>query len=630
MISLEICARSFLVVLLMLTILYLIGGMVRKVLFKTCYVSAYDIFINLIIGIIVLIFLYSVIITRGVTMSWFYLLLFFMYFTVKKKNDGCINENIDNNEPARNQYKYIILTITWAGLIYSYLFINNCEINGAFFRPIEIDNYHYATIARYLNDGYESMNVQALITGNIATNPYHYGEIWITAFIMRFFDLNPLFTYSVVTHSIVLVIILFGFLSIWEAKNKKTHIAYLIGFVFLLFVTDFAYIYKKFITSEYLYGENRAYVLNMLKQSFLALFILVCIIMATKKKKCELFFSLLLIMPIFFFSTPAICSIIGGYFIMSYIKNKKIEINYAIPFLIFVSSFICYILITNANFEQNGDSSFIRSIPWYKMRLLITNFILYGSQYIHFIIVICLICSMKMILALCKRLWIPLLCFWFGTITSSVIMRGYNSIAVQFISSVYASILAMLIPSIILYSWYRCNAYSKLKKTTIFISIFFSFAVGIYTINELMSRKLYPISDNRKEYEKSVAAQIAENENINIGVFWNYPKFDFSNNFVINYGTIQSYLDAYFDNINYFQLNIAKQYYLQYETLYSKGLKNTIFNKDEYLMQFINNYNIEFIIVRPDAVLPASLAMQYVCAAQDKTGEKFYKKINKR
>lgn len=55
-------------------------------------------------------------------------------------------------------------------------------------------------------------------------------------------------------------------------------------------------------------------------------------------------------------------------------------------------------------------------------------------------------------------------------------------------------------------------------------------------------------------------------------------------------------------------------------------MENSPLNEDDYRLQFIKEHNIDYIIIRPDASLPASLENLYDMVAKDETGERFYKK----
>lgn len=538
MINFEVFIKSYFAIICVLAIVYILGGFVRKITSDSFKISAYNIFFNFVIGIVCLVFFYSIIMTQGMTVSWLYLLLGIMYLYHKKKLNGCIKDNADKaNQSKKSNLKiYIGLLLFWSVTIYIYLFISNCSFDGSYFRPVEVDNYHYATLSRYLNKGYECMNIQAVITGNFKLSPYHYGESWITAFILKIFDLNHLYVYSVVVQCIVLTILLFGFLTVWEKTHTKLSF-YVAGFVFLLFVTDMAYIYKLFISSEYIYGENRAYIFIMLKQSFLAIFMLASVVLFMEKKYNELFYSLLLILPVFFFAVPAIGGIIAGAFIMYYIKNKKVPWSYLLSSVIFITIYGIYAIIGSVGLQDTANTDMLSSIPWYKMRLLITNLILYFVLYIHFVILILLVCSMKTVFNFVRKYWIPILSFWICTIVISVIIRGYNGIAMQFISSIFSSLLAVCIPVVLLYFWDNIKIYANVKKYAVYALTILSFAVGVYSINCIMSRQLYPIKQSRQTYEKEVVSFIKDSKPLNIGVMTYYPKFDFTNNFVVNYGT---------------------------------------------------------------------------------------------
>ena len=632
MITTGIFIKGFLSIIITLTLLFAIGGLVRRIVSSDSFVaSAYNIFLNFVIGTISLVFFYSVIITRGVTFSWLFLIIGLLYFFHKNKIKNRIKNKNETSIKSKNIAKYIGILLLWSAVIYIILFIYNCNIDGSYFRPIEVDNYHYAILSKYLNMGYECSNIQAIVTGNFNLTPYHYGEIWLNAFVYKLGGLNPLFTYSVIIQCIVLVIILFGFLTILEKKFSKIPIYIITGLILLLFITDMSYLYKIFISSEFLYTENRGYLFIMTKISFLAIFFLTSIVLLIEKKYCELFYSQLLIFPIFFLASPAIGGLVAGTFIMDYVQNKKLRWDYIISFAVFIIAFFIYTIIGLSGLQNysEGSHNFLSSIPWYKLRMLVTTPILYIALYFHLFLLIRLLCNAKIIIKHIQKYLIPIICFFLCTIISSVIGRGFNHIAVQIVGGIYPTILAILLPSLILYYWDNIKGYKNIRKYSIYAVFVLFLATGAYSINYVMSRKLYPIKESRQAYEKEVVLHINPEKSLTIGVFSNYPNFDFNNNVVVNYGTFQTYLDAYFDDITYLQLNIQKEYFIHYETLYSVGLSKSEMKEDEYRLQYIDKNDINYIIIRPDASLPDNLANYYELVAQDETGESFYKRTNK-
>jgi hypothetical protein len=389
------------------------------------------------------------------------------------------------------------------------------------------------------------------------------------------------------------------------------------------------YIYKKFISPGMLYTENRVYLVNMLKMSFLAIFFLFGIILLIEKNYSELFYSQLLIFPLFFLVSPAIGGLIGGGFIMDYVKNRKLRWNYIIPFTVVLIAYLVYVITGISGFPNYSESSIsgiLSSIPWHKLRLLVTIPLLYIVLFFHLFLTVILLCNTKTIIKHIKRFLIPIVCFYLCVIVASVIARGFNRDASQIISVTYQAILAVLFPSIILYYWDHIKLYNNARKYATYSMVLISVLIGLYTINQLMSRKLYPVKESRRVYEKKVVDLISPEKLLKIGVISNYPQSDFINNVVVAFGTFQTYLDAYYDNVMYYQLNIQREYSIPYETLYSIGLKETVMKEDDYRIKFINDNQINYIIVRPDTSLPANLCDYYELMAQDETGESFYKR----
>jgi len=208
----------FLVSLLATTIFYFLGGIIFNILKLNLDNSYLKLFAHLVCGIIVGVFIYSIIITQFNTIM-IGLLIPFCFILIGVINQKSQRERLIST--LRIKGKTILLCLVVLFLISGYnLFFLWDKTHQILISP-EADKVFYARVSDYLNyNGIESTYLDYFNSHN--PTPYHYFELWLTALIIRFPGLNTLLVQQIILNGIFFIALYFGGLSLLNYFKKVT------------------------------------------------------------------------------------------------------------------------------------------------------------------------------------------------------------------------------------------------------------------------------------------------------------------------------------------------------------------------------------------------------------------------
>lgn len=195
MLSVSETGVSFLVLLLLLALAQgaglLLQILVRQLCFRRNPVAAsLGLFWNTFAGVVLLISLYAIVQTKGVTLFLLHPVLLFFFTRYKLLHVGS-----SAPEAHARQDRFFFAASVIANFLF-YVFALH-PINTAELTYVSGDFNIYFRMAQQLNaTGIETLNLDPIYPGHFAS-PYHYGDIWMYALVSRFFSHNPSFVYLV-------------------------------------------------------------------------------------------------------------------------------------------------------------------------------------------------------------------------------------------------------------------------------------------------------------------------------------------------------------------------------------------------------------------------------------------------
>lgn len=181
------------------------------------------IFKSISIGFIVCITLYSLIFSKGVSVSWGFVLLFVLWLIYNRHNIALKKINFFLPKIFYKElFSLIIITI---GLIFIQLFRNHFFNQTLAFYSLD-DYYYYGyTADNMFKNGIEGVNFNNPLLSDISSYriPYHYFDLWTNSFLHYLIPGNSIHIYLFVFIPIVCSLVFLSLLSVYETFNGKVN-----------------------------------------------------------------------------------------------------------------------------------------------------------------------------------------------------------------------------------------------------------------------------------------------------------------------------------------------------------------------------------------------------------------------
>jgi hypothetical protein len=168
--------------------------------------SWWTMYLSLITGVYLLVSLYAIIQTGGVTVMLPIplLILLLLYNYRRSAASPVIFEGKRSNMFSA---LYLLLSATVYFLFYAWIFLKS----GASFQYAGGDVAYYARVAEHLNAfGRENNHIGYLFPEKTLVSFYHYGDIWPTAFVHGIFGITPIVAAMLVVYPLLMTIICAG------------------------------------------------------------------------------------------------------------------------------------------------------------------------------------------------------------------------------------------------------------------------------------------------------------------------------------------------------------------------------------------------------------------------------------
>lgn len=199
----------------------------------------------MLVGVVIFPTIYAVIVSRGVSVLSILLIITLISFLFYRKVKIRIRFSNINPKPI------IIGIVFLTGIYIIHLFYFYNFIEGINY-IIKSDYEYYSRLASYLRDtGIENINIELFLSESKSVVPYHYIEMWFTAFVSDFFKIHSQYALMLIVIPILYSVIFFGGVDIIRIiKNKlgikKNIIDYLIG-LFILITSTAGFLYPNYI-----------------------------------------------------------------------------------------------------------------------------------------------------------------------------------------------------------------------------------------------------------------------------------------------------------------------------------------------------------------------------------------------
>lgn len=442
-------------------------------------------FIIFLVGVVSIFLFYSIIKTHGYTVNILLIPIigYFVYTYRKNFRKPSVDFNL-----AYKEFLYALLIFVLVFLFKSCLFfsLRNGPINAIFY-----DSYLYAMFSDILNySNIENFSLTQIFELKKELIPYHYPELWLTAFFSWILNNSTANTYFFGVITLLTTIYIIGIVGL--LKGIKS-ILLKILFVLIIITISNIYIPTTFIESHS--GWNIMHI-NGAKASLIYSFILLSFYCLNKSENVTGLVILLLI-PIF--SNTFFPSIAGGIIMFLFIKiifDKKNRNTWSIIFLLTVFYLLLYILFYSINrseiiqmvnkkmFSSGIFSGFNNRPDFIKYKVVISNFIYYTipSSFNHILFLLAeflvyFILFYKLIQKYRNSFILSLLIIISGAVFANLTFFSTS----EFYQFVEADKCFLIIVIIFLFIEY---CYSFKKKNTIIIIIML--IISIYNFNILI------------------------------------------------------------------------------------------------------------------------------------------------
>jgi hypothetical protein len=630
MYSINLVIYSYFATVFSAFFLYFAGDMLLKhVLRISLPVSARRIFAASLTGMFTAVLCYSIIRTAGYTSSLLFIPLigFYFYFVRRKQPVQPVNAALETKKSAYVFLGYSLLVLSLLYLLFCYANLDGLH----HFRPVEGDDYSYGMLSQYLNRGYENTTFSRNFWLHSSHYPYHYFEIWLNALFYKTFQLNAVWTFSMILPVVLYTVIFWGLMSIAERYKKLTLLTVGICFI-LLFTTENSIIFSRFEYSPFPYPSQYCSGLILTKVAPVSLFFLAVSLLLIHKKYTEALLVALSMPIVSFVMTPVVFAVTGYLILKDLIRGRgAVKWEYIIPYAVALCLFVVYILLSESEGSRNLSSLDKFPSPGeMKLRLFITNPVGIGIRYI-FPIVFILLVAFKRFLKFCRRYGVEIFLFFMVSTFFSVVFRPIMADAAQFSSLPYYGVFNILLPSLMLYYWKNDRMPGeKIKKAALLFIFVTGYFLNVTTVVSFFSNNRYLSNTGRLKYE-DLAVKNIQTGKIHVGIIRDSEEMsDWCKLNIASQNYLRSFLDAYKNNIIYYSMIIGTRGLVE-ETAFSALFKeaqnhNPLLAQDDFRIDFIRQTGINYIFVYPGGQIPANLSGKIQLLAKDAdSGECFYK-----
>ena len=422
-------------VIISLLVVYATGWLMKYFLFKTGdRISAFSILTCSVLGLTLIVVIYSILLTKGLTANWILAVLFLLYLYRCKREKKGTAKSVQYHSSSVWKYATVILLIN--AVFFCYFAYRIIDFEHGMFAPYSFDLDYYAKLSQYLTLGYENGLLEYNFFKYIAPQPYHYFELWANAILYKTFGLNAAVSFMITVPMFFNTLIYIALLAVMESRVKMKFTYLLLAFVGLLLASVIPYLTE--ILPAIKGGTIR---LNYPKFSPMFLFVLASVVLFLHGKKQESYYVLLSVPVLNVIPIVAVWGTVGIFLLTDVYREHAIAWKYWTPFICVIFLYLLYMLQSPS---RAVSSTWAEPFHWGLLRLYLTQPVLYLLAYLHFIILLFFL-DKKRLLNISRKA-APIFCvLCFLTITASILMRPYHYDATQFVTGTIPMFMYILV-----------------------------------------------------------------------------------------------------------------------------------------------------------------------------------------
>lgn len=614
-VSVNVLLSYYCIPIIGLLIVYVIGWAIKYLCFRVREnVSAFSILTCSVLGLSAIVTIYSIVMTKGLTVNWILLFLFFIYCCYRK------NIIVKPRESCGSSWLTYLFLIALVNVpFYLFYVYRIVDFENGLFSPFAFDLDYYAKVSQFLNRGYENGLLEYNFFKYISPTPYHYFELWTNSLLYRFFDVNAAVSYMVSMPILFDSLIFISLLAIIEKKKKLTFLYVLCAFVVLLLADIIPYL------SEIIpMIKGSTYRMDYPKMLPVFLFLFTSCVCYLYRQKYIAYLIFLSIPILNIIPLVAVWGIVGVVLLYQlYIKHSK-NWSYWIPFVGALLLFLFYVLQSPSRSTHWGES-----FHWGLLRLYITQPILYLIAYAHLVLLIFILFD-RYFWRIIKKNYVLYFIVCFIVITVSIIMRPFHYDATQFVNGSIPIFIYVIFAFIFLRIITR--NLSLLKHYYLFggCAILLLISVDRYKAD------LEPWSLVSSGYNAKIINLISEEEEYRIGFYiGENVRLGEGGNYVsgiVDAITIPDILDYYHNNVIHYSINKGNNdvKYSTDETPYrdyydKRKLESQTLSDDQIRIDFVRENNIRYIRIYKSAIPSEYFLSHLNLLVEDEiSGERFY------
>lgn len=624
--------KYYINIIIALFLFYSIGAIVFNILKINSRYDIEDTFFKTIIGLIILIFLVATIKTKGKT------IMIFLIIPVCLLLNGLKSNSIQQNKELilkKNIFSQIGLMLLSALLILSVFFFKYNKT--PYYVLPHIDYIQYSKLSAFIwNTTIENFNIDYINTKTAGVAPYHYFEIWLNAILAKIFNQAELSQLIFGTYPLGIILVYMGILVIASRILNPKFIVNL-SLLLLLFISGiYLSLYDKV---EFLKASSTfcLYIFSNTKVFTIYLFIIFIIIGFLKDNNNKIILSGVLFLSICYSTTlPIIYATTFIFYSLIYLFNEKNNKYIYINLILIINTILIYTFyhfLSDKNISQLSvldtnifDTKYIRTL---------INIIVGGIIQTAVVFLPLLIINATGLRTLFKQynklVLFSLLLLTISVLFWAVLHKMDNSV------QLYSNIILPLIISIVI------TFYLTILKDGIPLQKYIYTLVLLIIIIFNFSRIIIGKKENNYQtnYVKNTIESIID-KNTN-GVFL-YSKQNYNSYFkkISNYytpGLHLAYLSSKYQpiSLSIFDIPLDKNNVLYdaeknlvetsifYRYILTQKQNNKFVNIEQSQIDFIKEYNIQYLITTKDVVLNNLLSTLVDKKLVDsKSGERFY------